>query len=136
MEIKLRRVPVEEKARLFAMMQIYIHEFSAFEPVEPDENGIYPYEIFDAYWEEPERIPFFIMADGSEAGLTLNPLTFHSRHLNMEVDTTVDLKQMDYLGRQVLARKNADGAYELSALLSSDPQDFLDPRFAVGSIIG
>ena len=47
-----------------------------------------------------------------------------------------ELKQMDYLGRQVLARKNADGAYELSALLSSDPQDFLDPRFAVGSIIG
>ena len=28
MEIKLRRVPVEEKARLFDMMQIYIREFS------------------------------------------------------------------------------------------------------------
>ena len=46
-----------------------------------------------------------------------------------------ELRQMDYLGRKVLARKNADGVYELSALLSSDPQDFLDPRFAVGSII-
>ena len=71
MEIKLRRVPVEEKARLFDMMQIYIREFSAFEPVEPDEKGIYPYEIFDAYWEDPTRIPFFIMADGKEAGLIL-----------------------------------------------------------------
>ncbi|MBQ2699070.1 MAG: hypothetical protein IJF62_03950 [Firmicutes bacterium] len=48
---------------------------------------------------------------------------------------SAQLEQLDYLGRKVLARKNADGAYELSALLSSDPQDFLDPRFAVGSII-
>ena len=40
---------------------------------------------------------------GSEAGLTLNPLTFHSRRHNMELDTTVDLNQMDYLDHTVYA---------------------------------
>jgi len=40
---------------------------------------------------------------GSEAGLTLQPLTFHSRKHNMEIDTTVDLNQMDYLDHTVYA---------------------------------
>lgn len=71
MEVKLRRVPPEEKSLLFDMMQVYIAEFSRFEPVEPDENGVYPYDAFDAYWRDPARIPFFITVDGQNAGLIL-----------------------------------------------------------------
>ena len=40
---------------------------------------------------------------GSEGGLTLNPFCFHSRKYNMELDTTVDLAQMDYLDHTVYA---------------------------------
>ncbi|MDD6315892.1 MAG: GNAT family N-acetyltransferase [Clostridia bacterium] len=71
MEVKLWRVPPEEKSLLFDMMQVYIAEFSRFEPVEPDEKGIYPYDAFDAYWRDPARIPFFITVDGQNAGLIL-----------------------------------------------------------------
>ena len=44
---------------------------------------------------------------GSEGGVSLSPLTFHSRKYNMELDTTVDLDQMDYLDHTVYA----DGAH-------------------------
>ncbi len=40
---------------------------------------------------------------GSEAGLSLDPLVFHSRMHDMETDTTVDLGQMDYLEHTVYA---------------------------------
>ena len=40
---------------------------------------------------------------GSEAGLSLDPLVFHSRVHDMETDTTVDLNQMDYLAHTVYA---------------------------------
>ncbi len=40
---------------------------------------------------------------GSEGGLSLSPLTFHSRAHNLETDTTVDLDEMDYLDHTVYA---------------------------------
>ena len=40
---------------------------------------------------------------GSEAGLSLEPLTIHSRRHNLETDTTVDLWQMNYLEHTVYA---------------------------------
>ena len=71
MRIELEEAALSDKAAMFDMMQGYIAEFSAFEPTEPDEWGIYPYQPFDSYWEEPERHPFFILADGQRAGLAL-----------------------------------------------------------------
>lgn len=44
---------------------------------------------------------------GSEGGVSLQPFAFHSRKYNMELDTTVDLGQMDYLDHTVYA----DGAH-------------------------
>lgn len=40
---------------------------------------------------------------GSEAGLSLEPLSIHSRENDIETDTTVDLGQMDYLEHTVYA---------------------------------
>ena len=40
---------------------------------------------------------------GSEGGLSLQPLVFHSRRHNLELDTTVDLDRMDYLDHTVYA---------------------------------
>lgn len=71
MEVKLREVPIGEKPVLFAMMQEYIAEFSAFEPAETDRNGVYQYSQFDSYWQEGDRHPFFITVDGKNAGLIL-----------------------------------------------------------------
>ena len=40
---------------------------------------------------------------GSKAGLSLSPLVIHSRHLNMETDTTLDLGHMSYMDHTVYA---------------------------------
>ncbi|MBQ8402273.1 MAG: Gfo/Idh/MocA family oxidoreductase, partial [Clostridia bacterium] len=48
---------------------------------------------------------------GSEAGISLEPLTIHSRENDIETDTTVDLGQMDYLEHTVYA---ADAHYDNS----------------------
>lgn len=71
MEVKLERAGLAEKPAMFDMMQRYIKEFSAFEPIEPDENGVYNYNNFDSYWTRPERMAFFITVDGQRAGLVL-----------------------------------------------------------------
>ena len=79
MDIRLERAELEDKERLFALMQRYIKEFSAFEPVMPDKNGIYPYANFDRYFSEKSRLPFFITAGGETAGLILVNRTHYVR---------------------------------------------------------
>ena len=48
MEVRLETAALSDKPALHALLQRYIAEFTAFEPVEPDENGVYPYYYFDA----------------------------------------------------------------------------------------
>jgi len=43
-------------------------------------------------------------------------------------------QKVSYLQKQVLAEKKADGSMRLVCLLSGDPRDFLDNRFAPGTI--
>lgn len=40
---------------------------------------------------------------GSEGGITFSPLTFHSRQHDLEIDTTVDLNERNYLDHTVYA---------------------------------
>lgn len=40
-----------------------------------------------------------------------------------------------YLGRQVVASVDGSGTRRMVRLLSTDPQDFLDPRFFPGAVI-
>jgi len=46
-----------------------------------------------------------------------------------------DYRQITYLGRQVTVIADDQGGGEIVALVSSNPADYLDQRFALGSKI-
>lgn len=67
--VQLTKAGADDKDAMFDMMQRYIAEFSAFEPMERGSDGMYHYFCFDDYWKDREKTPYFITADGQRAGL-------------------------------------------------------------------
>jgi predicted acetyltransferase len=62
MDTHLRRVSDDERNSLRELLAAYLLEFDGQKT---------PYPYFDDYWSEPERVPFFIEADGKIAGFCL-----------------------------------------------------------------
>ncbi len=58
----LREAKVEDRGELGLLLADYLFEFDG-------RTERYPY--LDAYWEEPERLPFLIETDGEIVGLCL-----------------------------------------------------------------
>ena len=71
MEICLKPVELKEKGTLQNLLEKYLYEFSQWEKMDVDQNGLYGYEYLDFYWTEENRHPFFILADGKLAGFVL-----------------------------------------------------------------
>lgn len=44
-------------------------------------------------------------------------------------------RYLNYQGKKLLVTEGADGKFSVMSLLSSDPSDFLDARFAPGSVV-
>lgn len=61
---------------------------------------------------------------------TVMPLELVFQNTQGEVDRFVE---MTYLGRQIISRVDASGSRQVARLLSTDPYDFLDPRFSPGA---
>jgi len=51
------------------------------------------------------------------------------------MQSTGELKQMMYRGREVVVQPQKDGKAMIMQLLSADPRDFLDTCFSPGSLI-
>jgi predicted acetyltransferase len=66
-------VPVQEEHRsvLRRLLQLYLHDMSAFDGTDVDDHGEYAYRYLDHYWTEPDRHAFLIRVDGSWAGFAL-----------------------------------------------------------------
>ncbi len=71
MKIRLLHATLEQKPILQRLLQLYLHEFSAWEGLELNGMGEYSYHSLDLYWTEPERIPHLIRVDGRWAGFAL-----------------------------------------------------------------
>lgn len=69
--ITIERVSLEDKPILWRLLQLYLYDFTQYEPEDINAQGEYDYPYFDAYWEEPERHPLFIRVDGKLAGFVL-----------------------------------------------------------------
>ena len=69
--VRLDPVPLKDKAALKAFLEPYL--IAHADLVDPDRKYGDPaaYEYFDLYWVEPERAPFWIIADGQPAGFVL-----------------------------------------------------------------
>ena len=71
MRVELRPVPQSEKSTLWRLMQLYLYDFTEFEPCDIGRDGEYKYPYFDNYWTEPGRHAFYIMVEGQIAGFVL-----------------------------------------------------------------
>ena len=74
MSVTIERVPLEQKPVLARLLQLYLYDFTEFEPRPLNTSGEYEYAYLDAYWApEPgeERYPYFIRSDGDLAGFAL-----------------------------------------------------------------
>ena len=72
--IRLQEVKVEERELLWNIIQKYLYEMTKYYPENMDEQGIYQYEYFDAYFTDAERKAFFIYEDEIMVGFVmLNP---------------------------------------------------------------
>lgn len=71
--IRLERLPLSEKRRLKRLVSDYLTAFHAADGTEPerDADGDIVYRYFDAYWTEPERIPFGIRRGTNLVGFCL-----------------------------------------------------------------
>lgn len=56
---------------LDALLQEYLHEFSAFEDIPIGADGRYAYPYLAHYWTEPDRHSYLILVDDDVAGLAL-----------------------------------------------------------------
>ncbi|MCH7903151.1 MAG: GNAT family N-acetyltransferase [Armatimonadetes bacterium] len=71
MPLKIERVTLDERSILESLLNIYLHEISAYDAREIDESGNYEYKHLQCYWVEPARHPFFIRVKGRIAGFVL-----------------------------------------------------------------
>ena len=71
MKMTLHLMPVEEKALLIRLMELYLYEFSAFSRDDISEYGYYGYDHIDDYWNEEGRFPYLLRVDGKIAGFAL-----------------------------------------------------------------
>ena len=53
------------------LLELYVHDFSAFHDVEVGADGRFGYESLPLYWTNADRHPFLIHADGKLAGFVL-----------------------------------------------------------------
>ena len=59
---RLRAAEADDRELLSQLLADYLVEF---------DDSAEPYRYFDAYWTEPERLPFLIETDGNVVGLCL-----------------------------------------------------------------
>ncbi|HML96871.1 MAG TPA: GNAT family N-acetyltransferase [Tepidiformaceae bacterium] len=74
MDVSIEPVRYEHKAVLRRLIQLYLYDFSEFEPLALNDHGEFDYRYLDHYWApEPGegRYPFFIQAGGRPVGFAL-----------------------------------------------------------------
>lgn len=71
MDVEIRPISHTEKDVLHHLLQLYMYDFSVYDGNELDENGLYTYPHFASYWQDPNRHPLLIRADGRIAGFAL-----------------------------------------------------------------
>ena len=81
MNISLTPASLEEKPIVERLMQLYLYDFTEFDGDDVDTQGQYANKYLPLYWEEPNRRPFLIHANGKLAGFVL---------VRLEIDGLID----------------------------------------------
>jgi predicted acetyltransferase len=70
-DIEVLEAGLGEKPVLQQMMQLYLHDFSEFMPLDVNVLGTFEYPWLDNYWTDADRRPFVFRVDGRWAGFAL-----------------------------------------------------------------
>ena len=68
-KIVLQNATLEQEPVLSNLLQLYIHDFSEFYPVDIGTDGRFRYPNQSLYWSEAGRYPFLILIDDRPGGL-------------------------------------------------------------------
>jgi predicted acetyltransferase len=71
MDVRVERIPIEEKPVLRNLMELCRHDFSDFDGSEVSPHGLFGYRYIDNYWTEEDRYPLFIKVGDKLAGFAL-----------------------------------------------------------------
>ncbi len=74
MDVRIEAVPLTKRDVLAQLLQLYIYDFTEFEPRAVGEDGTFSYRYLDEYWAPvagEERHPFFIRAGEELAGFAM-----------------------------------------------------------------
>jgi predicted acetyltransferase len=61
----------EHQRVLANLLELYVHDFSEFVPVDTGADGRFGYSKLPLYWSDPRRHPFLARLDGAWAGFAL-----------------------------------------------------------------
>lgn len=124
--VKLRDVlQLDDRDRLQRLLADYLFEF---------DGRTEPYPYLDAYWEEPERLPFLIEVDSEIVGLCL--IRRRDGGWSIAEFWVLPDRRRGGVGRAVVealaARARADGTGYLEAKVHPDNREALRFWLAVG----
>lgn len=71
MDVDLQPATEADKPVLRQLMELYMYDFSEWEEWDVNEEGRFASPHLDRYWNESDRYPFLIRADGKLAGFVL-----------------------------------------------------------------
>ncbi|CAH1216774.1 hypothetical protein PAECIP111893_04167 [Paenibacillus plantiphilus] len=73
LDLRIARIPQEDKETLHHLMQFYMYDFSEFMDAHVEDDGLYrKYPNLDDYWVEVNnRFPYMIKLEGKLAGFVL-----------------------------------------------------------------
>jgi predicted acetyltransferase len=71
LHLELIAAAFEQAPILANLLELYVHDFSEFLPLDVGDDGRFNYPSLPLYWSEPNRHPFLIKVDGKLAGLVL-----------------------------------------------------------------
>jgi predicted acetyltransferase len=69
--IEIFAASLAQQPILANLIELYAHDFSEFHDLEMGEDGRFGYKHLPLYWQEPNRHPFLVRADGKLAGFVL-----------------------------------------------------------------
>jgi len=74
MTVTIEPVAYADKSVLGRLLQLYLYDFTEFQPRELNAHGEFEYRYLDLYWAPDygeKRYPFYIRSEGSLAGLAM-----------------------------------------------------------------
>ncbi len=70
-DIQIELAVREQSPILANLLELYVHDFSEFQPLDIGPEGRFGYKSLPQYWSDANRHPFLIRFDGKLAGLAL-----------------------------------------------------------------